>query len=114
MTDKGQEQSRLRGFPLFTILGFEIRLNLSWLLLGLLITWTLAEGFFPQRYPDLGAQARWWMGVAGAVGVKADVNPIRRGRIEVEADVEVRRHIQVDRVEKEISDTFLDDLASNL
>lgn len=69
MTDKGQEQSRLRGFPLFTILGFEIRLNLSWLLLGLLITWTLAEGFFPQRYPDLGAQARWWMGVAGAVGV---------------------------------------------
>jgi Zn-dependent protease len=69
MTDKGQEQSRLRGFPLFTILGFEIRLNLSWLLLGLLITWTLAEGFFPQRYADLGAQARWWMGVAGAVGV---------------------------------------------
>lgn len=69
MSDKGQEQSRLQGFPLFTILGFEIRLNLSWLLLGLLITWTLAEGFFPQRYPDLGAQARWWMGVAGAVGV---------------------------------------------
>jgi Zn-dependent protease len=69
MTDKGQEQSRLRGFPLFTILGFEIRLNLSWLLLGLLITWTLAEGFFPQRYPDLGAQARFWMGVAGAIGV---------------------------------------------
>ena len=69
MTDKQQEQRLLRGFPLFTILGFEIRLNLSWLLLGLLITWTLAEGFFPQRYPDLGAQARWWMGVAGAVGV---------------------------------------------
>lgn len=69
MTETRQRTGPLGGFPLFTILGFEIRLNLSWLLLGLLITWTLAEGFFPQRYPDLGAHARWWMGVAGAVGV---------------------------------------------
>ncbi len=58
-----------RGFPLFTILGFEVRLNLSWLLLGLLVAWTLAEGFFPQRYPELGATARWWMGIAGALGI---------------------------------------------
>lgn len=58
-----------RGYPLFTILGFEVRLNLSWLVLGLLIAWTLAEGFFPQEYPDLARATRWWMGVAGAVGI---------------------------------------------
>lgn len=58
-----------RSFPLFTIFGFEVKLNLSWLLLGLLITWTLAEGFFPQRYPDLPADTRWWMGIAGALGI---------------------------------------------
>ncbi|MEX2496216.1 MAG: site-2 protease family protein [Woeseia sp.] len=58
-----------RAFPLFTIFGFEVKLNLSWLLLGLLITWTLAEGFFPRRYPDLEVDTRWWMGIAGAVGI---------------------------------------------
>lgn len=58
-----------RGFPLFTIFGFEVKLNLTWLLLGLLITWTLAEGFFPGRYPDLATQTRWWMGIAGALGI---------------------------------------------
>lgn len=58
-----------RSFPLFTILGFEVKLNLTWLLLGLLVTWTLAEGFFPQRYPELSATARWWMGIAGAIGI---------------------------------------------
>lgn len=58
-----------RSFPLFTIFGFEVKLNLSWLLLGLLVTWTLAEGFFPERYPDLSANTRWWMGIAGALGI---------------------------------------------
>lgn len=58
-----------RGFPLFTIFGFEVKLNLTWLLLGLLITWTLAEGFFPQRYEELATSTYWWMGIAGAVGI---------------------------------------------
>jgi len=64
-----QKPGFLRGIPLFTILGFEVRLNLSWLVLGLLIAWTLAEGFVPERYPDLSRETRWWMGGAGAVGI---------------------------------------------
>ncbi|HSN71817.1 MAG TPA: site-2 protease family protein [Steroidobacteraceae bacterium] len=63
------ERSLSRGRPLFTVLGFEIRLNLSWLVLGLLIVWTLAIGFFPQGYPDLAPATYWWMGIAGAVGI---------------------------------------------
>ena len=69
MTDDSIKPPRISGFPLFTILGFKVRLNLSWLLLGLLITWSLAAGYFPQRYPELGTQTLWWMGVAGALGV---------------------------------------------
>ncbi|MGD1977726.1 MAG: hypothetical protein PVG57_09195, partial [Gammaproteobacteria bacterium] len=63
MTDDSIKPPRISGFPLFTILGFKVRLNLSWILLGLLITWTLAEGFFPERYPDLETRTLWWMGV---------------------------------------------------
>lgn len=69
MADDNERSGLLRGLPLFTILGFRVRLNLSWLLLGLLIAWTLAEGFFPDRYPDIPREVRWWMGAAGAVGI---------------------------------------------
>jgi Zn-dependent protease/CBS domain-containing protein len=61
--------SRLHGYHLFRILGFEVKLDLSWLLLALLITWTLAAGLFPASYPGLPQQIYWWMGVAGALGI---------------------------------------------
>lgn len=60
----------MRGsFRLFRLFGFEIKLNLTWLLLALLITWTLAAGLFPADYPDLPPATYWWMGLAGAVGI---------------------------------------------
>lgn len=61
--------SYMRGYRLFRILGFEVKLNLTWLLLAMLIIWTLAAGFFPVDYPGLSAQTYWWMGVAGAAGI---------------------------------------------
>jgi len=59
----------LRGFHLFTLFGFEVKLDLSWLLLALLISWSLGAGWFPERYPDLSTHAYAWMGIATAVGV---------------------------------------------
>jgi len=56
-------------FRLFRIFGFEVKLNLTWLLLALLITWTLAAGFFPADYPELAPATYWWMGLAGAAGI---------------------------------------------
>ncbi|MCO6411414.1 MAG: site-2 protease family protein [Thiogranum sp.] len=61
--------SRLKGYRLFRIFGFDVKLNLTWLLLALLITWTLAAGLFPADYPGLSQQTYWWMGVAGAIGI---------------------------------------------
>jgi Zn-dependent protease len=58
-----------KGIPLFKLFGFEVRIDLSWLVLGLLITWTLAKGVFPHYYENLPASTYWFMGVGGAVGL---------------------------------------------
>ena len=67
------EQKRpSRGFGqyrLFSLFGFEVKLDLSWLLLALLISWSLGAGVFPVEYPDLPRSVYAWMGVACAIGV---------------------------------------------
>lgn len=67
--DRTRTTTGLPGYRLFRIFGFDVKLNLTWLLLALLITWTLAVGFFPADYPGLTQRIYWWMGVAGAVGI---------------------------------------------
>jgi Zn-dependent protease len=58
-----------RPVSLFSVFGFEIKIDISWLLLAALITWSLASGFFPEAYKGLPTAAYWWMGAAGAVGL---------------------------------------------
>ncbi len=58
-----------RRFSLFKLFGFEVKLDLSWLILGLLITWTLAQGVFPHYHEGLKKITYWVMGVAGALGL---------------------------------------------
>lgn len=54
---------------LFRILGFEVKVDWSWLILGALIVWSLATGLFPVWYKGLEKADYWAMGVAGAVGL---------------------------------------------
>jgi len=54
---------------LFSLLGFPIYVDASWLILAVLITWSLARGWFPNYYPDLSANSYWFMGAAGAAGL---------------------------------------------
>ena len=54
---------------LFRLLGFEVKIDLSWLLLALLVTWTLARGVFPAYFPQLSPETYWWMGVSGTAGL---------------------------------------------
>ncbi|TVR98216.1 MAG: site-2 protease family protein [Rhodospirillales bacterium] len=56
-------------FSLFRVLGFEIRANVTWLFLALLITWSLAAGFFPFVYPDLAPSTYWLMALVGMFGL---------------------------------------------
>ena len=69
MNSEVQRGAAFRGFHLFTLFGFEVKLDLSWLLLALLISWSLGAGWFPTRYPELSTHVYAWMGVSVAVGV---------------------------------------------
>jgi len=54
---------------LFKLLGFSVKIDISWLILALLITWSLAKGLFPTYFENLPTATYWWMGVAGAIGL---------------------------------------------
>jgi len=58
---------------LFTLLGIAVRIDLSWLLLAVLVCWTLADGVFPYQTPGLGREIYWQMAVAGAAGLFASI-----------------------------------------
>lgn len=54
------EQPRSRGgVRIARIHGVPIYLHFSWVIVFGLITWTLAAGYFPSRYPDLPASSHW-------------------------------------------------------
>ena len=55
--------------PLFSVLGFKIKLDLSWLLLATLITWSLATGYFPQLHPGWDTGTYWSLGLVGMIGL---------------------------------------------
>jgi len=55
--------------PLFKLLGFTVNIDLSWLILAVLVTWSLAKGLFPYYFEGLSNQVYWWMGIAGAIGL---------------------------------------------
>jgi Zn-dependent protease/CBS domain-containing protein len=57
---------RMTGFHLF---GFDVRLDVSWVILGVLTVWTFAVGVLPASLPDLDDGVYWAMAVAGAVGL---------------------------------------------
>jgi Zn-dependent protease len=54
---------------LFGLLGFNVYVDASWLIIAALITWSLAVGLFPGRLPNLSRAVYWWMGIGGTVGL---------------------------------------------
>lgn len=58
-----------RPIDLFTLFGFRVRLDASWFILAVLVTWTLAAGLFPNVYEGLSTTTYWVMGVLGALGL---------------------------------------------
>lgn len=63
-----QELVIMKGsFLIGTIKGIRIEINISWLAAFLLISATLATGFFPARYPDWGQGIYWILGASVAL-----------------------------------------------
>jgi len=56
-------------YRLFSVFGFNVHLDPSWLILGVLLTWSLARGLFPAYYEGFPDSVYWWMGLAGTLGL---------------------------------------------
>ena len=54
---------------LFSLFGFDVYVDASWLLLAVLITWSLAVGIFPDTVPGLSSATYWSMAVVATVGL---------------------------------------------
>ncbi len=54
---------------LFKIFGFRVQIDPSWIIIAVLVTWSLAVGYFPKAVEDLSQITYWIMGVGGALGL---------------------------------------------
>lgn len=52
-----------------TIAGIKIGIDFTWFFIAILLTWSLADGFFPYLYPNLPVSAYWLMGFIGMLGL---------------------------------------------
>jgi Zn-dependent protease/predicted transcriptional regulator len=53
---------------LFKLLGFQVNVDLSWIIIAVLIAWSLSTGLFPFHYTNLSTRTYWLMGTIGAIG----------------------------------------------
>lgn len=67
-------------YELFRVYGIPIRIDLSWLFIFVLVTWSLASGYFPSWFEQIAPEGEpappvtlWLMGTAGALGLFASV-----------------------------------------
>lgn len=51
------------GIRLFKVFGIEISLDFSWFIIFFLVTWSLAKGYFPFKYPFFTSGTYWMMGL---------------------------------------------------
>ncbi|WP_291321150.1 site-2 protease family protein [Desulfonatronospira sp.] len=58
-----------KSLNLFKIFGFQIKVDVSWLVIAVLVTWSLAVGFFPHFIEDLSPLGYWILGGIGALGL---------------------------------------------
>jgi Zn-dependent protease len=58
---------------LFRIAGIDIGVHYTWIFIFLLISWSLAQGFFPQQYPGWDTFSYWITGILAALVLFASV-----------------------------------------
>ncbi len=55
------------GTKIFRVFDIDIYLHYSWWLVFIILTWSLATGFFPAYFPALSVKEDWLIGVAAAL-----------------------------------------------
>lgn len=58
-----------RRINLFKLLGFQVRIDFSWIIIAVLVAWSLSTGFFPFQFKGLSTGIYWIMGIIGAIGL---------------------------------------------
>lgn len=59
----------IRRFNFLTFAGIKIGIDISWFFIAILLTWTLADGYFPYYYPGFTSATYWVMGFIGMLGL---------------------------------------------
>jgi len=54
-------------FKLFTIRGIEIRIDYSWFIIFILVTWSMSAQYFPMKYKEWSTAEYWAMGMITSV-----------------------------------------------
>lgn len=60
-------------WPLFKLFGIRVQVDASWLVLAVLVTWSLAQGLFPHFFPGLRPSTYWSMGFVSMIGLVASI-----------------------------------------
>jgi len=60
-------------FRLFRIAGIDIGIHYTWIFALALISWSLAQGFFPQQYPGWNTLSYWITGLIAALSLFVSV-----------------------------------------
>jgi Zn-dependent protease/CBS domain-containing protein len=60
-------------FELFKLFGLSVKVDVSWLAIAFLISWSLAANVFPTIHPDWSTTLYWTMGIGGAFGLFASI-----------------------------------------
>jgi len=63
----------VKRITVFKLLGFKVGVDISWLILAVLVTWSLATGLFPHYFEGFSNATYWWMGIGGASGLFASI-----------------------------------------
>lgn len=56
-----------RGLRIFKVAGIQIRLDYSWLVIFVLVLWSLSAGYFPHYYPDQTTGTYWLAGLVATL-----------------------------------------------
>ncbi len=62
-----------RRITLFKLFGFAVHIDASWIIVAMLVAWSLAVGFFPAQFPGLTGREYWFMAIIGAIGLFASI-----------------------------------------
>jgi Zn-dependent protease/predicted transcriptional regulator len=62
-----------RRVELFRLMGFAVHVDASWLILAVLMTWSLAVSVFPAAHADLATRTHWIMGACAMIGLFASI-----------------------------------------